>query len=76
MVRDARSRIQAGELGDIRFMYVEYLLEWLAAGAENLGKSLAWRGDPAKVGPTAALGDIGTHAFNMLEFLSGLPAPR
>lgn len=72
MVRDARARIQAGELGDIRFMYVEYLLEWLAPGAEQLSKSLAWRGDPAKVGPTAALGDIGTHAFNMLEFLSGL----
>ena len=72
MVRDARSRIQAGELGEIRFMYVEYLLEWLASGTENLGKSLAWRGDPAKAGPTAALGDIGTHAFNMLEFLSGL----
>lgn len=71
MVRDARSRIQAGELGEIRFMYVEYLLEWLAAGTETLGKSLAWRGDPAKAGPTAALGDIGTHAFNMLEFLSG-----
>lgn len=72
MVRDARARIQAGELGDIRFMYVEYLLEWLAPGCESLGKSLAWRGDPAKVGRTAALGDIGTHAFNMLEFLSGL----
>ena len=72
MVRDARARIQAGELGDIRFMYVEYLLEWLAPGAEQLSNSLAWRGDPAKVGPTAALGDIGTHAFNMLEFLSGL----
>ncbi|MDE1166665.1 MAG: Gfo/Idh/MocA family oxidoreductase [Pseudomonas sp.] len=71
MVRDARSRIQAGELGEIRFMYVEYLLEWLAPGTANLSKSLAWRGDPAKVGPTAALGDIGTHAFNMLEFLSG-----
>lgn len=72
MVRDARARIQTGELGDIRFMYVEYLLEWLAPGAEQLSNSLAWRGDPAKVGPTAALGDIGTHAFNMLEFLSGL----
>lgn len=72
MVRDARARIQAGELGDIRFMYVEYLLEWLAPGVNELGKSLAWRGDPDKVGPTAALGDIGTHAFNMLEFLTGL----
>ncbi|MPQ67961.1 MULTISPECIES: Gfo/Idh/MocA family oxidoreductase [unclassified Pseudomonas] len=71
MVRDARSRIQGGELGEIRFLYVEYLLEWLAPGVEHLGKSLAWRGEPAKAGPTAALGDVGTHAFNMLEFLSG-----
>lgn len=71
MVRDARSRIQAGELGDIRFMYVEYLLEWLAPGVKGLSKSLAWRGDPDKAGPTGALGDVGTHAFNMLEFLSG-----
>ncbi|MFJ7792365.1 Gfo/Idh/MocA family protein [Pseudomonas sp. NPDC096950] len=71
MVRDARSRIQAGELGEIRFMYVEYLLEWLAPGVEGLSKSLAWRGDPEKAGPTGALGDVGTHAFNMLEFLSG-----
>ncbi|MBV6822153.1 Gfo/Idh/MocA family protein [Pseudomonas sp. PD9R] len=71
MVRDARSRIQAGELGDIRFMYVEYLLEWLAPGVSGLNKSLAWRGDPEKAGPTGVLGDIGTHAFNMLEFLSG-----
>ncbi|MCU1759798.1 Gfo/Idh/MocA family oxidoreductase [Pseudomonas sp. 14P_8.1_Bac3] len=71
MVRDARSRIQAGELGDVRFMYVEYLLEWLAPGVEGLSKSLAWRGDPEMAGPTGALGDVGTHAFNMLEFLSG-----
>jgi predicted dehydrogenase len=71
MVRDARSRIQSGELGEIRFMYVEYLLEWLAPGVEGLSKSLAWRGDPEKAGPTGALGDVGTHAFNMLEFLSG-----
>jgi predicted dehydrogenase len=71
MVRDARSRIQAGELGDIRFMYVEYLLEWLAPGVKGLSKSLAWRGDPEKAGPTGVLGDVGTHAFNMLEFLSG-----
>lgn len=72
MVRDARSRILAGELGEIRFLYVEYLLEWLAAGTESLSTSLAWRGDPAKAGPTGALGDVGTHALNMLEFLTGL----
>jgi predicted dehydrogenase len=72
MVRDARARILAGELGEIRFLYVEYLLEWLANGVADLPDSLAWRGDPAKAGSTGALGDVGTHAFNMLEFLSGL----
>jgi predicted dehydrogenase len=72
MVRDARTRILAGELGEVRFMYVEYLLEWLANGVADLPDSLAWRGDPAKAGSTGALGDVGTHAFNMLEFLSGL----
>ena len=71
MVRDARARIRAGEIGQIRFMYVEYLLEWLAGDPSKLGKGAAWRGDPSKAGPTGALGDVGTHAFNILEFLSG-----
>jgi predicted dehydrogenase len=71
MVRDARERIRAGEIGEIRFMYVEYLLEWLANDPSKLGKGGIWRGQPEKAGPTAALGDVGTHAFHMLEFLSG-----
>ncbi len=72
MVRDARARIEAGEIGDIRFMYVEYLLEWGADDLSKLGaKGGIWRDDPAKAGPTGAIGDVGIHAFNMLEFLSG-----
>lgn len=71
MVRDARARILAGEIGEVRFMYFEYLLEWLAGDASKLGKGAVWRGDPAKAGPTGALGDVGTHAFHMLEFLTG-----
>jgi predicted dehydrogenase len=72
MVRDARARIQRGDLGDIRFMYVEYLLEWLANDPSKLGsKGGIWRGDPSKAGPTGALGDVGTHAFQLLEYLSG-----
>jgi predicted dehydrogenase len=71
MVRDARARIRNGEIGQVRFMYVEYLLEWLADDPSRLGKGGVWRGDPAKAGLTGALGDIGTHAFNILEFLSG-----
>lgn len=72
MVRDARARIRAGEIGQVRFMHVEYLLEWLVNDPSKLGKGGIWRGDPVKAGPTGALGDIGTHAFNILEFVSGL----
>jgi len=71
MVRDARARIRNGDIGSIRFMYVEYLLDWLAGDSSKLGKGAIWRADPAKAGPTGALADIGTHAFNILEFLSG-----
>jgi predicted dehydrogenase len=71
MVRDARVRIQGGEIGDVRFMYVEYLLEWGADDLSKLGaKGGIWRDDPCKAGLTGAIGDVGTHAFNMLEFLS------
>jgi predicted dehydrogenase len=72
MVRDARARIRAGEIGEIRFMYVEYLLEWATDDPSKLGsRGAIWRDDPKRAGPTGALSDVGTHAFNMLEFLSG-----
>lgn len=71
MVRDARARVRAGEIGEIRMMHVEYLLEWLANDPSKLGKGGVWRSDPAKAGLTGCLGDVGTHAFNMLEFVSG-----
>lgn len=71
MVREARQRINRGDLGDVRFIYVEYLLEWLAPGVEKLSGSLAWRGEPDKAGISSVVGDIGTHAFNMMEFLTG-----
>lgn len=71
MVRDARARVRAGEIGEVRFLYAEYLLEWLADDPTKLGKGGIWRGDPKAAGPTGALGDVGTHAFQMLEFVSG-----
>lgn len=74
MVREARRRIQGGDIGEVRFIQVEYLLEWLAPGAETLNASLAWRGEPAKAGVSSVVGDIGTHAFNMMEFLTGQQA--
>ena len=71
MVRDAYTRIRQGEIGKIKFLYVEYLLEWLAGDTQNLSTAMQWRLDPRKAGQTAALGDVGTHAFNLIEFLSG-----
>lgn len=71
MVRDARARVRNGEIGEIKFLFVEYLLEWLANDPAKLGKGGVWRGDPAKAGLTGAMGDVGTHAFQMLEFVSG-----
>jgi predicted dehydrogenase len=70
MVRQARAMIEAGELGRIRTIQVEYAQDWLAS---DLGdqKQAAWRGDPAKAGPGGALGDIATHAFHLAEFVSG-----
>lgn len=74
MVREARRRILEGGIGEVRFIQVEYLLEWLAPGVDRLNASLAWRGDPVKAGVSSVVGDIGTHAFNMMEFLSGRQA--
>jgi predicted dehydrogenase len=72
MVRDARERILAGEIGEIRFIFVEYLLEWGAADVSKLGaKGGQWRDDPAKAGPTGSIGDVGIHAFDLMEFVSG-----
>lgn len=73
MVREARERIALGELGDIRKVYVEYLQGWLSEPLERTGQKQAdWRTDPERSGPVGALGDIGTHAFNLLEHVTGL----
>jgi predicted dehydrogenase len=73
MVRQAREMIRAGVLGVIRVVQVEYLQEWLTAPIEATGqKQAAWRTDPERSGPVGALGDIGTHAFNLAEFVTGL----
>lgn len=73
MVRQARETVAAGELGDIRVVQVEYAQDWLAEDLESSGhKQAAWRTDPARSGPAGALGDIGTHAFNLAEFITGL----
>lgn len=73
MVRQAREMIAAGELGDIRLVQVEYAQDWLAEPLEASGnKQASWRTDPAKSGAGGAIGDIGTHAFNLAGFVTGL----
>jgi len=70
LVREARARIGAGALGTIRKLVVEYPQGWLAGQA--VGKQAEWRTDPARSGPGGCIGDIGTHAFQLAEFVTGL----
>ncbi|MEQ1495942.1 MAG: Gfo/Idh/MocA family oxidoreductase [Novosphingobium sp.] len=70
LVREARARIAAGALGRVRKVVVEYPQGWLAG--EAAGKQAEWRVDPAKSGPGGCIGDIGTHAFQLAEFVTGL----
>jgi predicted dehydrogenase len=72
LVREARARIAAGQIGAVRKIVVEYPQGWLAG--EAVGKQAEWRVDPAKSGPGGCIGDIGTHAFQLAEFVSGLKA--
>lgn len=69
MVRQAREMVLGGVLGDLRKVRVEYYQGWLAR--EDHGKQAAWRTDPALSGPAGALGDIGTHAEQLLGFVTG-----
>lgn len=72
LVRQARAMVQAGELGRIRVVQAEYAQDWLATRVEETGsKQAEWRTDPARSGPAGAVGDIGTHAFNLAEFIAG-----
>ena len=72
MVRHARELILGGEIGELRVIQVEYPQGWLTERIEASGqKQAAWRTDPEKSGPAGALGDIGTHAFHLAEFVSG-----
>lgn len=73
MVRQARAMIANGELGEIRLVKVEYLQDWLTEPLETTGqKQAAWRTDPARSGAGGCIGDIGTHAYNLACFVTGL----
>ncbi len=70
MIRHAREMIAAGDLGEIRVVNVEYAQDWLTQADDS--KQAAWRTDPAKSGAGGATGDIGTHAFHLAGFVTGL----
>src|SRR5882672_9999582 len=73
MVRQARQMVADGDLGPIRVVQVEYAQDWLSTPLEKTGQKQAlWRTDPAQSGPGGSLGDIGTHAFNLASFVTGL----
>lgn len=72
MVREARALVRDGAIGRVRVVQVEYAQEWLAEPLEDTGqKQAAWRTDPSQSGPGGATGDIGTHAFQLAEFITG-----
>jgi len=73
MVKRAREMVLGGELGNIRKIAVEYFQGWLSSPVETTGNRQAeWRSDPEKAGIAGAMADIGTHAFNLAEYVSGL----
>jgi len=78
LVRQARAMVADGAIGKVRVVQVEYAQDWLtrrleAGGPDQAGQKQAeWRTDPARSGAAGSVGDIGTHAFNLAEFVTGL----
>lgn len=73
MVRQAKAMVAAGDLGEIRLVQVEYPQDWLSEPLEASGQKQAdWRTDPARSGAGGSTGDIGTHAYNLARFVTGL----
>ena len=73
MVRQAREMVRGDEVGTIRVVQVEYPQDWLTTKLEDTGqKQASWRTDPARSGAGGSIGDIGTHAFNLARFITGL----
>ena len=72
MVKQARQMVKNGDLGKIRKVWVEYPQGWLSKLSEREGNAqAAWRTDPKRSGKAGAMGDIGTHAFNLAEYITG-----
>jgi len=73
LVIEARERIAAGEIGEVRRVAVSYLQDWLSRAEDTkASKQAIWRSDPARSGESGAFSDIGTHASNLVEFTTGL----
>ena len=73
MVKEARHLVRSGAIGAVRKVVVEYPQGWLASLVEAEGqKQASWRTDPARAGASSCMGDIGTHAENLMEYITGL----
>ena len=73
MVKEAKEIMKSGGLGKIRKVIVEYIQGWLSKKQEDEGnKQAVWRMDPMRAGISCTMGDVGVHAFNMAEYLTGL----
>jgi len=73
LIRQAREMVRAGALGKLRVIQAEYPQDWLSTKLEATGQKQAlWRTDPAQSGPVGSLGDLGTHAYNLIRFITGL----
>ncbi|SFA70944.1 Predicted dehydrogenase [Collimonas sp. OK607] len=81
LVRHAKELVESGALGELRLLQVEYSQDWLAAeipaaaaaaasGAQDPG-ALGWRSDPVRNGPAGTLGDVGSHAYQLAQYISG-----
>ena len=77
MVKEAKQIVKQNRLGAVRKIYVEYPQGWLSTYLEGSDqKQAAWRTDPGKSGIAGAMGDIGTHVFNLAEYISGLQVTK
>ncbi|MET0462846.1 MAG: Gfo/Idh/MocA family oxidoreductase [Chitinophagaceae bacterium] len=77
MVKEARQQVLSGKFGKIRKVYVEYPQGWLSSFIEaDNNKQASWRTDPKQSGIAGAMGDIGTHAFNLAEYVTGLQVTK
>ncbi|WNL39127.1 Gfo/Idh/MocA family oxidoreductase [Halomonas sp. PAMB 3232] len=72
MIQHARELVARGELGALRHVQVEYVQEWLSEAQGEENRQASWRTDPVKAGAAGCLGDIGVHAFQLAQFVSGL----